>query len=98
MADFMATAGLAHAGFYRHFKSKDQFVAESFAIAVDSVADNFKTALSKKLSNADWKLSPRTTSRKNTEMTGLAVAPLHRWVVSSFEPMIPRARWPQEAF
>jgi TetR/AcrR family transcriptional regulator, transcriptional repressor for nem operon len=48
IADLMATAGLTHGGFYRHFKSKDQLVAESCAIAVGSLADSFKTALSKK--------------------------------------------------
>ena len=48
IADLMANAGLTHGGFYRHFKSKNQLVAESCAIAVGSVADSFKAALSKK--------------------------------------------------
>jgi len=29
LADFMKAAGLTHGGFYRHFNSKDQLVAES---------------------------------------------------------------------
>ena len=39
LADLMAAAGLTHGGFYRHFDSKDQLVAEACALAVaESVA------------------------------------------------------------
>ncbi|MHC5544384.1 TetR/AcrR family transcriptional regulator, partial [Singulisphaera rosea] len=31
LAEIMAAAGLSHGGFYRHFASKDQLVAEAFA-------------------------------------------------------------------
>jgi TetR/AcrR family transcriptional repressor of nem operon len=34
LADLMAAAGLTHGGFYRHFDSKDQLVAETCALAV----------------------------------------------------------------
>src|SRR5260370_26427613 len=34
LADLMAAAGLTHGGFYRHFDSKDQLVAEACALAV----------------------------------------------------------------
>jgi TetR/AcrR family transcriptional regulator, transcriptional repressor for nem operon len=45
LADLMAAAGLTHGGFYRHFASKDQLVAESCAEAVESVAGMFEKAL-----------------------------------------------------
>jgi TetR/AcrR family transcriptional repressor of nem operon len=34
LSDLMATAGLTHGGFYRHFASKDQLVAEACAVAM----------------------------------------------------------------
>src|SRR6516165_1556230 len=35
--DLMKAAGLTHGGFYKHFESKDQLVAEATALAVDAV-------------------------------------------------------------
>jgi TetR/AcrR family transcriptional repressor of nem operon len=35
--DLMKAAGLTHGGFYKHFESKDQLVAEAAAEAVDAV-------------------------------------------------------------
>ena len=35
LADLMAAAGLTHGGFYRHFESKDQLVAEACAAGED---------------------------------------------------------------
>jgi TetR/AcrR family transcriptional repressor of nem operon len=35
--DLMKAAGLTHGGFYKHFESKDQLVAEACAEAVDAV-------------------------------------------------------------
>src|ERR1700755_1491772 len=35
--DLMKAAGLTHGGFYKHFASKDQLVAEATAAAVDSL-------------------------------------------------------------
>src|SRR5262245_57866054 len=37
LSDVMATAGLTHGGFYRHFASKDQLVAEACAAAMASL-------------------------------------------------------------
>jgi TetR/AcrR family transcriptional regulator, transcriptional repressor for nem operon len=37
LADLMAAAGLTHGGFYRHFDSKDQLVAEACAEAVEAM-------------------------------------------------------------
>ena len=46
LADLMAAAGLTHGGFYRHFESKDQLVAEACAAAFDCGAKTAAVALS----------------------------------------------------
>jgi TetR/AcrR family transcriptional regulator, transcriptional repressor for nem operon len=38
--DVMAAAGLTHGGFYRHFASKNELIAEACAAAMDSAAKN----------------------------------------------------------
>ena len=38
--DVMAAAGLTHGGFYRHFASKDQLIAEACAAALGSLAES----------------------------------------------------------
>src|SRR6266853_541947 len=49
LADLMAAAGLTHGGFYRHFDSKDQLVAEACALAVaESVAATGSTKKGRK--------------------------------------------------
>jgi len=37
LADLMKAAGLTHGGFYKHFESKDQLVAEALAEALDAL-------------------------------------------------------------
>lgn len=37
LADLMSEAGLTRGGFYKHFESKDQLVAEATALALDSL-------------------------------------------------------------
>jgi TetR/AcrR family transcriptional regulator, transcriptional repressor for nem operon len=44
IADLMAAAGLTHGGFYRHFDSKEQLVAEATAAALDTILDTLATA------------------------------------------------------
>jgi len=39
LSDVMAAAGLTHGGFYRHFDSKDQLVAEACAAAVEAAGE-----------------------------------------------------------
>ena len=39
LSDVMAAAGLTHGGFYRHFDSKDQLVAEACAVAMESTGE-----------------------------------------------------------
>ena len=48
IADLMAAAGLTHGGFYRHFESKEQLVAEATASALDSMLDALGSAASGK--------------------------------------------------
>lgn len=44
LSDLMASAGLTHGGFYRHFESKDELIAEACAAAIDSVATMYAAA------------------------------------------------------
>jgi TetR/AcrR family transcriptional repressor of nem operon len=46
LSELMAAAGLTHGGFYRHFGSKDQLVAEACAAAVEPELESFLAALS----------------------------------------------------
>jgi TetR/AcrR family transcriptional regulator, transcriptional repressor for nem operon len=39
LADLMKAAGLTHGGFYKHFASKDQLVAEATVAAMDSIIE-----------------------------------------------------------
>jgi TetR/AcrR family transcriptional repressor of nem operon len=48
LADVMAAAGLTHGGFYRHFQSKDQLVAEACAARLETFAEAMEAAGSKK--------------------------------------------------
>jgi TetR/AcrR family transcriptional regulator, transcriptional repressor for nem operon len=48
IADLMAAAGLTHGGFYRHFESKEQLVAEATAAALDTLFDTLAGASSGK--------------------------------------------------
>jgi TetR/AcrR family transcriptional regulator, transcriptional repressor for nem operon len=51
-SDLMAAAGLTHGGFYRHFESKDQLVAEACDAAVRSMVDTFASAAQGKSSKS----------------------------------------------
>jgi TetR/AcrR family transcriptional repressor of nem operon len=48
LSDLMAAAGLTHGGFYRHFDSKDQIVAEACTAAVESLVDQLAASASGK--------------------------------------------------
>lgn len=43
LADLMGAAGLTHGGFYKHFASKEQVVAEACAEAADSLTHTLST-------------------------------------------------------
>ena len=47
LADLMSAAGLTHGGFYRHFDSKDQLVAEASAVASAATTDQIAAAASR---------------------------------------------------
>jgi TetR/AcrR family transcriptional regulator, transcriptional repressor for nem operon len=47
LSDLMAAAGLTHGGFYKHFQSKDQLVAEAYAEAVRSSIATMRGDLSR---------------------------------------------------
>ena len=48
LSDLMAAAGLTHGGFYRHFDSKDQIVAEACTAAVESLVAQLAASASGK--------------------------------------------------
>jgi TetR/AcrR family transcriptional repressor of nem operon len=48
----MGAAGLTHGGFYRHFGSKDQLVAEACAAAMDAVVETTEAAASRRPANS----------------------------------------------
>jgi TetR/AcrR family transcriptional regulator, transcriptional repressor for nem operon len=48
LSDLMADAGLTHGGFYRHFDSKDQIIAEACTAAVDSLIEQLAASASGK--------------------------------------------------
>jgi TetR/AcrR family transcriptional repressor of nem operon len=47
LADLMSAAGLTHGGFYRHFDSKDQLVAEASAVALAATTEKIAAAASR---------------------------------------------------
>jgi TetR/AcrR family transcriptional repressor of nem operon len=51
LADVMAAAGLTHGGFYRHFQSKDQLVAEACAAGMNSIVARAEAAACQSDSN-----------------------------------------------
>ncbi|WP_422928086.1 TetR/AcrR family transcriptional regulator [Singulisphaera sp. PoT] len=44
--DLMKAAGLTHGGFYKHFESKDQLVAEAYAEAMQALVERLREASS----------------------------------------------------
>jgi TetR/AcrR family transcriptional repressor of nem operon len=48
LSDLMAAAGLTHGGFYRHFDSKDQIVADACTAAVESLVAQLAASASRK--------------------------------------------------
>src|SRR5580700_5352539 len=50
--DLMSAAGLTHGGFYKHFASKDQLVAEACAEAVETILERLAAAASAKRGGA----------------------------------------------
>jgi TetR/AcrR family transcriptional repressor of nem operon len=44
LVPLMSKAGLTHGGFYKHFESKEQLVAEACTVALNGLVDRFNTA------------------------------------------------------
>lgn len=53
--DVMSEAGLTHGGFYRHFESKNQLVAEACELGLSAVIDKFNALASKADDKAGFK-------------------------------------------
>src|SRR6478609_8925549 len=48
LADLMKAAGLTHGGFYKHFTSKDQLVAEACSAAIATMTERVASSASRK--------------------------------------------------
>ncbi len=77
--DVMASAGLTHGGFYRHFESKEHLIAESCVAALDNLMDSIEKYVHKNADQVKLKsllqryLSP---SHRDNPATGCALAAL----------------------
>ena len=56
LADLMASAGLTHGGFYKHFQSKDQLIAEAASVAMATATEALKGTRSQKPGRAGLKM------------------------------------------
>ncbi|AUM70559.1 TetR/AcrR family transcriptional regulator [Pseudomonas fluorescens] len=45
VGEIMAMAGLTHGGFYRHFTSKEQLIAEACAVSMESIVEMVNVAM-----------------------------------------------------
>ena len=45
LSELMAAAGLTHGGFYKHFGSKEQAVAESIAFGIESMIESWRRTM-----------------------------------------------------
>ncbi|HET7889997.1 MAG TPA: TetR/AcrR family transcriptional regulator [Candidatus Sulfotelmatobacter sp.] len=55
VSSVMRDAGLTHGGFYKHFSSKDELLAESLGEAFREVADRLGRAAKKSRPTTEWK-------------------------------------------
>jgi TetR/AcrR family transcriptional regulator, transcriptional repressor for nem operon len=88
LADLMAAAGLTHGGFYRHFESKDQLVAEACAAALDSNARTAAIALSQQGKGNGFKAfvaNYLSTDHRDDQSEGCALAALGSELVRADE-------------
>ena len=79
LSDLMAAAGLTHGGFYRHFDSKDQIVAEACAAAAKSLAVELAASTSKKSPRRGLKMIVEkylSAAHRDEPMDGCPVAAL----------------------
>jgi TetR/AcrR family transcriptional repressor of nem operon len=67
LADVMAAVGLTHGGFYKHFESKGQLVAEAIEKSMDSQRLSMEKAKGDEALEAIVKVYVSSTHRDNTE-------------------------------
>jgi len=75
----MAAAGLTHGGFYRHFNSKDQIVAEACATAAEVLVGRLAASASKKSPQSGLKTIASTylsAAHRNDPSDGCPLAAL----------------------
>jgi TetR/AcrR family transcriptional repressor of nem operon len=72
LADLMQAAGLTHGGFYKHFESKDQVVAEACAESVRALMEKLEAAPSKGSALASY----LSTRHRDDPATGCPLAAL----------------------
>ncbi len=72
LADLMQAAGLTHGGFYKHFESKDQVVAEACAEAVRVLLETLEAAPSQGLALGSY----LSTRHRDDPATGCPLAAL----------------------
>jgi TetR/AcrR family transcriptional regulator, transcriptional repressor for nem operon len=53
LAELMAAAGLTHGGFYRHFESKNQLVAEAFDCAAVALKERLESFIAEAIAEAE---------------------------------------------
>ena len=70
LSDLMKAAGLTHGGFYKHFESKDQLVAEATAEAVEMIIEFVSNAASKGPAAASY----LSTHHRDNPATGCPLA------------------------
>jgi TetR/AcrR family transcriptional repressor of nem operon len=79
LSDLMAAAGLTHGGFYRHFDSKDQLVAEACSLAMESEIDTLASVKSKRSSRSSLRAVLAhylSTTHRDTPSSGCPLAAL----------------------
>ncbi|GGY07089.1 TetR family transcriptional regulator [Massilia dura] len=81
LADLMAGAGLTHGGFYKHFASKEQVVAEAGARAIEQTSETIGAAMAQATAKGDVPLRRAidtylTTQHRDHPETGCAFAAL----------------------
>jgi TetR/AcrR family transcriptional repressor of nem operon len=79
LSDLMTAAGLTHGGFYKHFESKDQLVAEACAEALESPIEMMAAAASGKTRGGGLKAAAATylsTEHRDAPADGCPLAAL----------------------
>jgi TetR/AcrR family transcriptional repressor of nem operon len=82
----MAAAGLTHGGFYRHFGSKDQLVAEACTEAIEAVLETMKAAAAHKTANSGLEAIAEgylSTDHRDNQSEGCPLAALRSELVRS---------------